>query len=351
VRVAALAAATGLAGFLVGALVGIPGQDRSREGDAAHDRAAAAVRAPSVPSARTTTDAIAPAGPTAHDHDHGPTSQVTATGPIEPPAADTSGEAIEDAPRPSLRTLLAAVRAGGAETGGMVADAIAHDPALLQEALELLGSSGDPETLAALAAMLAQAHTPEVEGRALALVTSDDPARRAAALDMLDHFDTPRAIPVVQDILATSGDAETVARALYALPPAEGLAASDTAAITQQLSRLATSAGEPEVRRRALIALGDYGGADSEPVFVEAMAAGDATTRAAAAFALERARARSPEAIAALARALSNPNEDFTVRENAFQALRNAGPLPAQAHRAFQAYLVEREGMGVGDGR
>ncbi|GIW70859.1 MAG: hypothetical protein KatS3mg102_0401 [Planctomycetota bacterium] len=367
--VLALAGAA-LAGFFAGALVGLPaGPERSRPaGSPAAGAAGAARGEPRLPG---------PGGRLAGGGSSGPELLVRAR-PSQPPgpaaggAPDGGAAAAEadpehqDAQEPShlgealdpqalagldLEALLRVVREAGAEASGLVTEALLRNPSLLEQALERLRAGGAAEELDALAAVLGQLHTPEIEAAALALAQQGSAAQRAAALTILDHLGTPAALPVVGEILRQAGDdAALQARALYALPDEPSDVPQEQAApVLAEIQRLAAQARDPEVRRRALLALGEWGGPEVEPALREALSSADSQVRAAAAFALGRQRAREPATLRALARVLADPGEELAARENAFHALRGAGPLPADVYRALQDYLLEREGMGLGD--
>jgi HEAT repeat protein len=203
------------------------------------------------------------------------------------------------------------------------------------------------ERLGVIAALLGERHEPAVEALAVDLARTGDRAHRLAALAILDAFETPAAIPVVSEILAAERDPEILQAALYALPDGGGMGVETAEALDRDLRRLAAE-GEPETRRRALRALGSWGTAADDATLVGALRGDrDPAVRAAAAFALEQRRGGGEEGIRTLAEVVSRRDEDRDVRENAWQALRRAGPLPPAARAAYDAYAAEREGEPV----
>jgi HEAT repeat protein len=232
--------------------------------------------------------------------------------------------------------------------GEALQDALERDPGLMAEAVARFRTERDPEQLAILATLLGRVHTPEVESLAIDLAQGADPIMKAAALDILDAFQTPLAIPAVLPILQSDRDPAMLGRAIYALPEPRGISASEAAPIEQELIRL-TGNEDVDVRVRALITYGHWGGTEADGVLINALQ-NDPTPdgRAAAAFAMERRASRDPAAIQALGRTLANHDEAALVRENAYQALGRLGPLPPEVKGAYDAYRIEREGLGFG---
>lgn len=305
-----------------------------------------------LPSPTTVAPLGAAVEPSSPEHPLSGLAASHVTTHVEPAAEQDLGAHAEDRGAGddtveviSLAQLLEQVEAGEDHRDLNVAvGQLLADGRLLGQVLAELTTTSDAARLQVMAVLLARAHTLRTETVVLQLALTGDMARRMAALDILDAWDTPAALGVVQEIFANDQAPELLSRALYALPPGSGMNETQAAAVRSHLGRLAASGTDMEVRRRALLALGSWGGAEAERILVDALGARDAQERAAAAFALEQRRTRSPAAIAELTRLVANRDEDKTVRENAFQALARLGPLPAGAAAAYQDYLLEREG-------
>ncbi len=220
--------------------------------------------------------------------------------------------------------------------------------------------AGDPELLAAAAARLADApleelellvvalgqqRHPLVEDAAAALALSlAEPARRALALELLGRLRTPRALPVVQEVLARESQTSVLAAALHALPRPTGVAQGTAELLQTELEELALGSAEPELRRRALIAYADWG---ADPALLASALRDDPdpSVRAGAAFALERLGGGGPAEWELLGSLLNDPREDPTLRENAWRALGAAGPLPEHLARAWQEFARSRDAL------
>jgi hypothetical protein len=271
------------------------------------------------------------------------------------PAHGPRGADAETTPRPrpplALDAALAAIAAeddSGGDRGTAFADTIARlreDPAALAQAIARFRSETDPARLSALALVLGLVRDPAVEAIAMDLARAGDREHRLAALEILDAFETLAAIPVASEILAREDDPALLRAALHALPEPAGVAADVAAVVDRELVRLARDAADPETRRRAVERLGAWAfSPEDEVAIVDALGRDpDPGVRAAAAFALGGRRG-GPAVVRALAEALARRDEDRDVRENAWQALRRAGPLPPEARAAYEAYAAEREG-------
>lgn len=223
--------------------------------------------------------------------------------------------------------------------------ALAHDPAVLGQALSHLRDAASRQDVEVLSAVLGRVRSPAVEAAAAAIARdAAEPWRRAAALDVLDGQDAAGALPVALAALAADADPAVRRAAVHAVPPPAGIEAGAARSTVAALGRAVAGDADPEVRRRAAVALGDWGrsAADLEPVL--AALAGDPSVdvRAGAAFGLELARVGDPRVQAALVAALDRAGEDPLVRENAWRALGGCGPLEGPAHRAWVAYGATR---------
>jgi len=227
-----------------------------------------------------------------------------------------------------------------------IRDAARGDPAALAALLDRLRTETDPRALELLAAAAAHIRDPQVEATALALAApGPDRARRLAALSILDGLETEAALPLAAELVARERDPEIAAAALFALPPAGRVPADAASALVRDLSARARDPRSGEVRRRAVLALGDYGtAADLGPILEALRSDPDPAVRAGAAHALFGRRDAPPEAIRLLVHAVVTRDEHRDVRETAWYTLGSLGPLPPDARAARQAYAEEREG-------
>jgi hypothetical protein len=316
--------------------------------------------APGEPAAEPRAAARAP--------EHGEAA-VVPTAPLEPPVdsaealraegrADPSAEAVEHDAAIDAAIDFGPALAAAREAADMPDDeAAAHearaaaedlhlqlaaDPTALAQALERFRRSSVEAELGFLAAILGQIADPEVEAFAVGVASGDaSTARRAAALEILDAFDTPLATPVALAVLAAETDLTVRRAALHAIPDPTGLSLTEAAAVARGVSAVVASDPDPEARRRAVILAGRYG-SDMGPVLTALARDPEPSVRAGAAFALEVAGRRSPAVFDALIATLASQGEDPLVQENAWRALGALSPLPEGAHRAYGVYAEAR---------
>lgn len=234
--------------------------------------------------------------------------------------------------------------ADGATQLAMLEEGLRSDPAALRGALDHFRAARKREDVELLASVLGRVPDPAVLSAAIDVAGRDaEPWRRAAALDLLDGLDTPAALPVAIKALTTEQDVEARRAAVHALPMPTGVAAREAKQVTTALVRAASSDADPEVRRRAAVALGDWArtAEDLAPVVAGLTSDPSIDVRAGCAFALELARPTDPAARAALVAAVSRRDEDPLVRENAWRALGAAGPLADKEHTVWAAYRQE----------
>lgn len=189
----------------------------------------------------------------------------------------------------------------------------------------------------ALAAALGQVCDPAVEAMALELTRSGVTRARLAGLDLLDRLDieNPETHAAIVDTLADQ-DPRIVAAALYALH--RGLPnPSETRQVVAALAPLASHPDE-EVRRRAVIALGEWGEASAVEA---ALSDPSAPVRAGAAFAAGRFGLN----VAGLAARVADSDEDWTVREQAYLTLASR-PTDEATYAILAAFKLQREAVG-----
>jgi hypothetical protein len=227
--------------------------------------------------------------------------------------------------------------------------ALATDPRALAAAVERFRTTRDQDELAMLTGLLGNVADPAVERAALEVATTDaDAGRRVMAFTVLDALDLPAARTAALAALDRESDAAVRQAALHALPPPRGASIAEGTEVVDRLLQVLRSDPVPETRRRAARELGDW---SHTPQALEALTAAmrrDASpeVRAGAAFGLELARAASSSYVrAALVEALEDPNEDELVRDNAWNALGAAGPLPPAEHAAWSRYRDLRDAV------
>lgn len=272
---------------------------------------------------------------------HGPSAHACATDSHGTPAAPLAER--DDA------QLFAALRAGPTPRDAVaISEALAQrlekDHASLAAFLDRFSRERDPGTLWALAQVLALVDHPSVRSIAGTIATDTSRSResRAAALRVLEGHNLPDVLPAVRTVLATEPDPELQLRAIHALPDARGMTWSDAAGVTAALIAR-SGAGEPDVRRAAMLALGDWCHDEgSRLVLVRSIRADPSpAVRAAAAFGLIFA-SKDSATLQALASAVQARDEDWTVRENAWRALGAERVLPDDLARVYADFSAER---------
>ncbi len=232
-----------------------------------------------------------------------------------------------------------------------LAAALAADPRAVERVADRFRQVRDPLEAEVLAAVLGQFRDPAVEQAALEVATrGGDAALRVAGFDLLDALDLPAARAAALTAIDRESDPAVRRAALHALPPPEGASIAEAAEVVGRLARVLRSDADPEARRRAARALGDWGqSVEARDALVAALRGDPASeVRAGAAFGLERARSGDPQVRAALVSALGD--EDDLVRENAWRALGALAPLPPTEHAAWLAYRDALEGLGEAQG-
>ncbi len=270
---------------------------------------------------------------------------------VERPVSELAAE-VEEADRaPALPGALAAAIGCSHEDHGpeahpeQLAALVAADPSELEAALaQVPGASIEELELLVLA--LGFVRRPEVEELAAGLALDDPaPERRALGVELLGRLGTPRALPVLDQVLGQESATPVLRVALGALPRPVAVSEAEGARLRGKLEGFAASP-TPELRRRALIALADW---SPDTGLARAALAGDPdpAVRAGAAYALELAGGGSAADRELLARVLEDVGEPFVVRDNAWRALGAAGPLPASMHAAWHRFAREREGLAL----
>lgn len=223
---------------------------------------------------------------------------------------------------------------------------LTDNPAALPWVLQRFREAAGTELGEMLAVTLGQLKDASVEALALDLARSGTPVQRLAGLDLLDRLDIENSPSrqAVRQMLRAESDPKVLAAALYALhrglPDPEET--RDTLAALAPLTRHA----DVEVRRRAVLATAEWAAdpAALDPV-MSALTDRSADVRAAAAFALGQTRLLPPGLADALAARLSDPHEDWAVREMAWRTLSRL-PLDERTYAAVAEFRRLREQAG-----
>lgn len=180
---------------------------------------------------------------------------------------------------------------------------------------------------------------PRVEQTAVDLVDASRPEdERAEGLRLLDRLDStnPATRTVLLGVIREDPDPRMIGEALYGLGRVDDHPA-EVARVTAAVKPLVDH-WDPEVRRRAVIALAEWSTdpADLGPV-IATLRGPSEPLAVAAAFALGRARAASPAAVSALRETMSDAGVAVSVRERAWRSLSRM-TLDAPTARAMDAY-------------
>jgi hypothetical protein len=216
------------------------------------------------------------------------------------------------------------------------------DPQTIQKRLVEFRARAGTEEGSQLAVILGEIHDPVVEEAALELAQSGSLEQRLAGLDLLDRLDIENPITqgAILEILRTDGRTEIIHAALYALH--RGVPnPRETANVIQTLLPFAAHP-DPEVRRRCVIALSEWG----EPsIALQALQDSSPDVRAGAAFALGQVRHAVPGMVDSLATCVANDHEDWAVREQAWRVLATF-PLDERTYAVYSQFKEAHQAMG-----
>lgn len=232
------------------------------------------------------------------------------------------------------------------------ATASAPDPAVIGGALSRLRLTQDPAELDGLVGLLGALGSadPRVEQTALELAArGEDVARRAAAFNLLDALDRPAALPLVVQALIREEDPTLRSAAIYALPGPAGAVQEQLDEVVRRLREVLETDTDVETRRRAAVALGEWGRAPGAVSGLLQALRHDAApeVRAWSAFGLELCRTNDPAVREALAQVVEDEREDAFVRENAWHALGAAAPLTPREHQVWSRFPARLARLGA----
>ncbi|RDH44054.1 HEAT repeat domain-containing protein [Zooshikella ganghwensis] len=263
------------------------------------------------------------------------TSEVT-----EPPKAlmakDLFGQ-LEEAlnqPSPYAESIQSALQA-------QLLYEMSHNPAALKWAITQFKNGLNTETGQILGALLGVIQDPEVEAASLELVEGSTSEEKIAGLELMARLGIygEKQRGHVIKLLSSTANKNVMGAALYALPK-HPASPQETTQIINTLKPL-TQNDDPELRRRAMIAVANWANdrENLDPV-VDALQDNSADVRAGAAFALAQSRYSDQSVASALADLVKNDDEDWVVREIAWQALADL-PMSETHYKVFEKFQAE----------
>lgn len=239
------------------------------------------------------------------------------------------------------------------QAAGELEQRLLNDPEALKAAIARFPTLEKTHELELLAVVLGRVRDPEVEELGLRHASdSTNPARQAAAFDLLDALDTPKAKDVALSALQRERDTTVRRAALRAVPPASGASEQEADDVVRTLTQILDTDPDRELRRRAAVMLGTWHRtlAELNPVMQHLVSDQNVNVRAGCAFGLELSKRRDSTVINVLVGVLNTQDEDPLVRTNAARALEALSPLPAEAHRIYQEYKSQQDALGEATG-
>jgi len=227
--------------------------------------------------------------------------------------------------------------------GGVTPDLareLRSNPAMLRWALEELRRTAGTEAGELLAIVLGEVRDPAVEEAALELAR----AGHLLGFELLDrlNIENPRTRRAILDFVRTETRPEILGAAIYAIH--RGVPSPAESGEVIGVLRPAAVHSDPEVRRRAVVALGEWGDVESA---VGGLRDSSVDVRAGAAFVLGRTKAVFPAVLEALAARISDDREDWAVREQAWRSLATF-PLDERMHDIWRRFRELHEMAGEG---
>lgn len=227
---------------------------------------------------------------------------------------------------------------------GRLGVVIHEDPIAMDYVLQEFATSAGTPVGEVLSSVLGINRDARVEEAARILITSDNnKAQRIAGLELLDRLnsDDAESRELILETLENESDPDIINTALYALTPTITYEENKTQ-VSESLLELSESS-DPETRRRSSIAMADWATEESDIIpVIENLKDDSPDVRAGAAFALGMSKVKPDHAKNALVLTVSNPKEDWIVRETAWYSLRQFA-LTDQDVKVFQAFEDELE--------
>ena len=218
------------------------------------------------------------------------------------------------------------------------------DPMATRQVLDVFMSAPNSEMGQMLSSVLGLFKDAEIEDVAMQLASNGLNAdQRIAGLSLLQRLDIENQASrqVVLNIIESETNSEVLNAALYTLKPSV-VSAQESQTILNTLQRHLSS-NNSETRRRSVIAYANWAtnAAATQPI-VNALFDDSVDVRAGAAFALGRSKHRSATIRDALIGKISDASEDWSVRDQAWQAVQEF-EMDDHSHRVFIEFKQKRE--------
>ncbi|MGI0116262.1 HEAT repeat domain-containing protein [Zooshikella sp. RANM57] len=218
---------------------------------------------------------------------------------------------------------------------------MSHNPAALSWAITQFKNGLSTETGQILGALLGVIQDPEVEAASIELVEGSSSEEKIAGLELMARLGIygEKQRSHVMKLLSGETNKNVMGAALYALPK-HPTSPQETTQIINTLKPL-TQNDDPELRRRAMIAVANWAN-DREKLdpVVDALKDNSADVRAGAAFALAQSRYSDQSVASALVDLVKNDEEDWVVREIAWQTLADL-PMSESHYKIFEKFQAE----------
>jgi len=221
---------------------------------------------------------------------------------------------------------------------------LTQDPLSSERVLQTYLANPHSAAGEALRMVLGDFKDANIEAAALAMTSSaNDIKDRLAGLELLQQMglENSATIDVALNIIAEGSDPELIGSALDTLQHQVVSPEQNRQVMAAIESSL--NSENADVRRRGVIAYSDWvASADSVSLVIAAMDDPAVDVRAGAAFAMSKVKSSTPEIREALIRKVSDPEEDWTVREQAWHALERQ-ELDEKGHEVYAEFKAQRD--------
>ncbi|MDE1461285.1 HEAT repeat domain-containing protein [Spartinivicinus poritis] len=222
---------------------------------------------------------------------------------------------------------------------------IQQNPAALKWAIAKFRSNLNEIPGQMLGVLLGTIQDPEVEELSLELTGSTVKSEKVAGLELMSRLGIfqEKQRDKILNVINSETDPEVLGAAIFAMQK-HPTSPDDSQLIMDSFQSLSQHPN-PELRRRSLIAIADWASSTDQlqPV-VTALSDNSVDVRAGAAFALARSRFVNESATSALISTLQDNEEDWAVRELAWQALAEI-PMSKEQYQAFKEFDDQRAVM------
>ncbi|WP_163831736.1 HEAT repeat domain-containing protein [Spartinivicinus ruber] len=222
---------------------------------------------------------------------------------------------------------------------------IQQNPAALKWAIAKFRSNLSSIPGQMLGVLLGTIQDPEVEELSLELTGSTVKSEKVAGLELMSRLGIfqQKQRDKILNVINSETDPEVLGAAIFAMQK-HPTSPDDSRLIMDSFQSLSQHPN-PELRRRSLIAIADWASdIDQLQPVVTALNDSSVDVRAGAAFALARSRFVNDSATSALVSTLQDTEEDWAVRELAWQALADI-PMNKEQYQAFKEFDDQRAVM------